>query len=143
MGKEKYFWVGVKALIEDEKGKILLFKAPGWPAQNLEPHWDIPGGRIDVGEEPLTALKRELLEETGISDYSEPDFFTAVIANPQTKLDIGTVGLAIFVYKVKIADDVQVKISDEHTEYEWVARPEAAQKLEYKYPPALTKILLS
>jgi ADP-ribose pyrophosphatase len=27
--------------------------------------WELPAGRIDAGEKPLTAAKRELLEETG------------------------------------------------------------------------------
>jgi NAD+ diphosphatase len=37
--------------------------------RKLEPrmgHWDLPGGFLEEGEEPLTGLRREFLEETGI-----------------------------------------------------------------------------
>ena len=30
-----------------------------------ETHWEVPAGRIDEGEEPAAAARRELLEETG------------------------------------------------------------------------------
>lgn len=36
---------------------------------NVAPFLSLPGGRVDAGEEPLDAAKRELLEETGyVSD---------------------------------------------------------------------------
>jgi 8-oxo-dGTP diphosphatase len=37
--------------------------------RRLEPrkgHWDLPGGFLEEGEEPLVGLRREFLEETGI-----------------------------------------------------------------------------
>ena len=38
-----------------------------------EPFWELPGGRIDPGEDLDTALKREVFEETGIQiDPGQP-----------------------------------------------------------------------
>ncbi len=47
----------------DENGRVLLVKQFRLPAaQEL---WELPAGRIDPGESPLEAAKRELREETG------------------------------------------------------------------------------
>ena len=29
-------------------------------------HWEFPGGRLEFGESPMQALKREINEETGL-----------------------------------------------------------------------------
>jgi ADP-ribose pyrophosphatase len=47
----------------DKKDRILLVKQFRLPAgKDL---WELPAGRIDPGEKPLQAAKRELREETG------------------------------------------------------------------------------
>jgi len=47
----------------DKKDRILLVKQFRLPAgKDL---WELPAGRIDAGEKPLQAAKRELREETG------------------------------------------------------------------------------
>ena len=58
-------------LIHDEK--ILLIKKSGGP---YDGKLDLPGGSFRFGETPDGALKREFLEEVGISvlDYSLYDF---------------------------------------------------------------------
>ena len=48
---ERTLQVGVKAVIEDADGRILLLKrAEPFHGEDVT-KWDIPGGRIDPGEE--------------------------------------------------------------------------------------------
>lgn len=142
MTKEKLFFIGVKALIANTKGRILLLDTGDYHQKHQERHWDFPGGRIDVGESPLSALKREILEETGIEKMENPELFTAVISNHQIKMDDGTMaGLALFVYKTAIKPDAKIKLSDEHTSYGWFDSKEAASLLGNKYPQEFTDLL--
>jgi len=65
----------------DDRRRILLVRQYRLPARaNL---WELPAGRLDPGEKPLTAAKRELEEETGyrarrwkkmISFYPSPGY---------------------------------------------------------------------
>ena len=53
----------VSAIVERD-GRVLLTR------RGIEPRlgmWDTPGGFIEAGEEPPDALRRELLEETGLA----------------------------------------------------------------------------
>jgi ADP-ribose pyrophosphatase len=49
--------------VVDEKKRILLVRQFRLPARKLL--WELPAGKIDEGETPLQAAKRELAEETG------------------------------------------------------------------------------
>lgn len=49
----------------DEKGRALLARQYRLPAGDYL--WEIPAGRMDPGETPLQAAKRELKEETGLT----------------------------------------------------------------------------
>jgi len=64
-----------------EDGKIIIAKQeqPG-----KEPFIGLVGGRLDEGEEPLEAAKRELLEETGY-EAAEWELFDA--SQPVSKID--------------------------------------------------------
>ncbi len=47
----------------DQKSRVLLVRQFRLPAQR--DLWELPAGRLDPGESPLQAAKRELREETG------------------------------------------------------------------------------
>ena len=51
--------VSVAALVANEKGEVLLVNSP-WRG------WEYPGGLIEPGESFEAALKREILEESGV-----------------------------------------------------------------------------
>jgi 8-oxo-dGTP pyrophosphatase MutT (NUDIX family) len=57
---------GVRAVVVDDAGRILLLKRPAteafWPGC-----WNLPGGALDAGETPLAGATRELKEETGLT----------------------------------------------------------------------------
>ena len=44
-------------------GNVLLVRRAGAPAKGL---WTLPGGRVEVGETLVAAVKREVLEETAL-----------------------------------------------------------------------------
>ena len=142
MANEKLFYVGVKGLIENKNGQILLLFAPGWEKNNTKAHWDIPGGRVSDGEDILTALKREIEEETQVTELSGVEFYTAVVSNHEIPLPDGrNAGLVLMVYKVTVPDDAKVVISEEHEKYEWVDKEVAADRLANKYPQEFTNLL--
>ncbi len=59
----------VSALLRRD-GRILLVREQG--PDDAEPTWMLPGGRVEAGESVLEAVRRELLEETGLRLTGEP-----------------------------------------------------------------------
>ena len=59
----KIVLVAAVALI-DADGRVLLAKRP--EGKQLGGLWEFPGGKVETGERPETALIRELKEELGI-----------------------------------------------------------------------------
>jgi len=142
MAQEKLFQIGVKALITNAKGEILVLDSGDWHLKNQTRHWDIPGGRVQEGQTILETLQREVEEETGIKKISQPQFFTAVVSNfKDIPIDGHQVGLILMIYTVKIPQNGKITLSDEHSGYEWVGSKEAAKRLAYKYPPEFTNKL--
>jgi ADP-ribose pyrophosphatase len=97
----------------DEKGRILLVKQFRLPAEQYL--WELPAGRLDPGETPLEAAKRELREETGYSakTWNELGSFWA---SPGYVAEKMTIYLA-----TDLTAGQQEQMEDERIEIEWFA----------------------
>ena len=128
------FDVGIKAFLV--AGDKLLV------VQDTNSHrWEIPGGRIDVGEEKLPTteiLRREIQEELG-SDIQY------TVAQPIDTWVVEMVGarqgdLAFLVgYECEYISG-EIQLSDEHHAFQWVDT-ESWKKLDFipTYPPVLER----
>lgn len=54
--------VCVGALVWGPSGRVLLVRSTKWGGR-----WGVPGGKVEWGESLADAVRRELLEETGLS----------------------------------------------------------------------------
>ena len=63
----KIILVSAVALI-DPDGRVLLAQRP--EGKSLAGLWEFPGGKVEPGESPETALIRELKEELGIDTFA-------------------------------------------------------------------------
>jgi mutator protein MutT len=111
----KKFYIGIKAIVVNNKKALVLRKV-----RNGINVYDLPGGRIDKGELIQDALKRELKEEIGLTKFSNPQLIN--IFERQDYEKNGTY-LMLVVYKID-ANIFRIKLSDEHTNYEWISKKE-------------------
>jgi 8-oxo-dGTP pyrophosphatase MutT (NUDIX family) len=143
---EDCFHLGIKAIIRDSFGKILLLKTNPKVLKGFKgkPYWDIPGGRIQKDSTVKATLERELEEETGIKTLVSFKPFSMVLS-PTVRIPVGdnTVGLILSSYLCDVGKIETVKISDEHVEFGWFEAKEAAKLLEFKYPQEFVEKIAS
>ena len=120
-----YPLVTVGALIVGPSGRLLLIRTHKW--RDL---WGVPGGKVDIGETLLAAVRREVREETGLElgDVVWAPTHEAV-DHPQFHRPAHFV-LLNFVAR---AGGEAVSLNDEAQDHAWVT-PEAALAMDLNAP---------
>src|SRR3972149_3415713 len=81
-------------------------------------HWDFPKGHIEPGEEARETARRELKEETGISDVRFLDGYKGTLRYFFRQK--GIVIFKIVIYFLAETDQSDVTLSSEHIGFEWL-----------------------
>lgn len=107
---KKYIRV-VGAVIVNEQDEILCAQRP--EGKSLPLMWEFPGGKVEVGEAPRAALKRELMEEMECT-IKVGDKITTTVHD----YDFGTVELTTY-YASHLAGEIKLL---EHADVKWLSR---------------------
>jgi 8-oxo-dGTP pyrophosphatase MutT (NUDIX family) len=127
------FQVAAKALIKNTANEILMVHIPAWSGN--EAHWDLPGGRMDAGENLLETLKREMLEEIDNPYIGTPTQLMTFLTNITIPIGNTRVPLIFVVYQVMIAEDAVIKLDPNSAEdsFQWFNQKDAAEEMKYKF----------
>lgn len=123
-----------KAIVLNGEGKLLTMRRSATaPVRALS--WDLPGGDLDVGEDPTEGMVREIKEETGL-EVKTPTLFD-IEAHVNSDGDFWVT----VAYKAQAVSQ-EVVLSYEHDQYQWVAPEEFLQlKSEEKLQRFVKKLL--
>ena len=95
--------------------------------------WEFAGGRIEFGEAPEHALRREIAEETGLSATIERILYAADFRRTPNQ------HVVVLTYLCGVsADSHDVNLSEEHEDFLWVTSPQLSA---YLYPPIYEDLL--
>lgn len=105
----------------DEKKRVLLVRQYRLPAGQFL--WELPAGKLDEGETPLQAAKRELIEETGYRAKTWKKLVT-FFPSPGYVAEKMTIYLA-----TELTEGEAHPMDDERIEKKWFAKKELAEMI--------------
>ncbi len=115
--------VSVKAVIVSRDGKALVMR-------KYNGIIDLPGGKVEPGEDMYEALAREVKEETGLT-VSKFDFVASWVKH---SAELGDRLVIVFETQIKKkAKSIDVKMSEEHVWHEFMLW-EQAEELAHMTP---------
>jgi ADP-ribose pyrophosphatase len=106
----------------DKKKRVLLVRQYRLPAERYL--WELPAGRLDAGEKPLQAAKRELAEETGVTarKWTKVASFWASPGYVQERMTI---------FRAEdLTEGAATPMEDEKIEIEWFTRKQMRKMIE-------------
>ena len=94
-----------------------------------EGHWDLPKGHVEAGETEEQTARREIAEESGITQLEfAPDFRHVITYKFKRKGKLIPKDVVYFLAKT---EETEVRLSDEHTDFEWLEYEHARRRLTY------------
>ena len=106
----------------DEKKRILLVRQYRLPADAYL--WELPAGRLDPGEKPFQAAKRELVEETGYTARNWKKLVSFWVSPGYVEEK-----MTIFV-ATDLMEGTATPMEDERIEARWFTRQEIAAMID-------------
>lgn len=130
---EQLFQIGVKGLIRNNDGAILMLHIPEWGHNPA--HWDLPGGRINPGETFLETLKRELLEEIGVTCVGTPRQLMGMLTSITIPVNDILIPLVFMIYETELPAGAKITLDPTSAEddYRWFSPSEAASAMATKF----------
>lgn len=110
---EKHFLLSGKVVIRDEDDRCLLLKR-SMSSKGNAGKWDLPGGKLEKGENFDEGLLREVAEETSLVIDLE---HVAGIAESE----MSTKKIVYLILEGRIKSG-KVQLSSEHDDYMWIER---------------------
>jgi 8-oxo-dGTP diphosphatase len=102
-------------VLVDAAGRLLLAQRPA--GKHLPLKWEFPGGKVEPGESPAAALRRELREELGCD-------VTVEAALPEFVHHYGTVSIHMLPFVCRLTPASAAPHPHEHIALRWVAPPD-------------------
>lgn len=100
-------------------------------------HWDLPKGNIEANEKYEDTIKREIKEEAGIEDIIIiKDFKERVHYFYKSEGKLISKEVIFYLAETKTS---KIKLSFEHTGFEWLSFKKATEKLTFKNAKDLLK----
>ena len=118
------FVIAVSSFIVKDSKLLLIKRTSG--NKHFANAWEIPGGRLEVGEDPIQGVKREAKEETGI----DVEVLHPLSVKHFVREDGQTVTKLNFLCRALSSD---VKLSEEHSVFEWVPNEKSKENLVQQY----------
>jgi 8-oxo-dGTP pyrophosphatase MutT (NUDIX family) len=111
-------------LVNESTREILLLKR-SQTGGNLSGNWELPAGHVNHGEDIASGLRREVYEETGISEFNLKNILR-VTQLPSLESDKPAIPRLCVVYWATTLIS-QVALSSEHVDYQWLGAEKAVE----------------